>query len=234
MKLSKLVIYLSIVSLILFSFAMWGKTAITNIAGLAVAQSSTKWNNVVDAAQGDNLTTGIMGMNLYEFDGTNFDRARGDTTNGLDVDVTRVSGNVTTVGGNTPTDSYTNPTNSINVSSLLHEFNGTTWDRVRHSFNQSTAGVNANGAGTAVDMTVTPMNNYTLGVTRTAGATDVVEIDLECSGNGTNYFQIATVTSVAGGFGFANQPDTPCRFMRYNVVTVGAGNTHTIQLIATR
>lgn len=32
------------------------------------------------------------------FNGTSWDRARGDTTNGLDVDVTRVSGNVTTVG----------------------------------------------------------------------------------------------------------------------------------------
>lgn len=67
--------------------------AIRQISGLAVAQSSTRWNNVQDAAAGDNLTNGLMAMSLYLFDGTNFDRARGDTTNGLDVDVIRFPDN---------------------------------------------------------------------------------------------------------------------------------------------
>lgn len=34
----------------------------------------------------------------YVYNGTTWDRARGDISNGMDVDVTRVSGNVTTVG----------------------------------------------------------------------------------------------------------------------------------------
>lgn len=39
----------------------------------------------------------VQGHN-YLFNGTSWDRLRGDITNGLDVDVTRVSGNVTVVG----------------------------------------------------------------------------------------------------------------------------------------
>ena len=41
-----------------------------------------------------NPTAPIVGAANLVFNGTTFDRARGDTTNGLDVDVTRVSGNV--------------------------------------------------------------------------------------------------------------------------------------------
>jgi hypothetical protein len=48
------------------------------------------------SAAGDNMTTGVPAVGTMVFDGTNWDRARGDTTNGLDVDVTRVSGTVTT------------------------------------------------------------------------------------------------------------------------------------------
>lgn len=67
--------------------------AITQVAGMAVAQSSTRWNNVQDGAAGDNLTNGVMAVSFYVFDGTNFDRARGDTTNGIDVDITRIAAN---------------------------------------------------------------------------------------------------------------------------------------------
>ncbi len=67
--------------------------AITQVAGIAVAQSSTRWNNVQDAAAGDNLTNGIMAVSFYVWDGTNFDRAPGTTTNGIDVDITRIAAN---------------------------------------------------------------------------------------------------------------------------------------------
>lgn len=56
------------------------------------------WTAQADGAAGDNLTEGVAASALYQFDGTNFDRCRGDTTNGLDVDVTRVSGTVTVAG----------------------------------------------------------------------------------------------------------------------------------------
>lgn len=42
-----------------------------------------------------NPTTTLLGANLLGFNGTTWDRLRSDITNGLDVDVTRVSGSVT-------------------------------------------------------------------------------------------------------------------------------------------
>lgn len=116
---------LAVSMVILISLTAIGRTAVTDLAGIAVAQSGALWKNVRDAAVGDNLTDGIMASALMMFDGTNFDRARGDITNGLDVDVTRLAGAVT------PTDAFSNPTNALNVFSLGGIFNGTTWDRWR-------------------------------------------------------------------------------------------------------
>jgi len=99
--------------------------AVSQIAGLAVAQSSTNWNSVIDASRGDSQQNGILGTALYMFNGLTFDRVRGDTTNGMDVDVTRISGSVT------PADAFANPTTANTMWSLLGVFNGTTWDRLR-------------------------------------------------------------------------------------------------------
>ena len=99
--------------------------AISELVGLSVAQSSTLWNSVVDAAKGDSLSSGILGQSPYVFNGLTFDRVRGDITNGMDVDVTRVSGSIT------PADAYANPTTANQIWSLGGVFNGTTWDRVR-------------------------------------------------------------------------------------------------------
>lgn len=83
--------------------AWFAQTAITQQSGLAVAENvpTTIWNSVRDAVSGDDLTRGVLAVNAYMFDGTNHDRARGDTTNGLDVDVTRVGGTVTVDNGGT-------------------------------------------------------------------------------------------------------------------------------------
>jgi hypothetical protein len=102
-----------------------GYPAISQLVGLAVAQSSTLWNSVIDAAKGDSQGSGILGMSPYLWNGVSFDRVRGDTTNGMDVDVTRISGSVT------PADAYANPTTANQMWSLNGVFNGTTWDRVR-------------------------------------------------------------------------------------------------------
>lgn len=107
--------------------ALLAHPAVSELAGLAVAQTSTQWNNVKDAAVGDSLTSGVLAQSLYVFNGLSFDRARGDITNGLDVDVTRMSGSIT------PSDAYANPTTANQVWSLCGLFNGTTWDRCRGS-----------------------------------------------------------------------------------------------------
>lgn len=98
-----------------------GNTAISQLVGLAVAQSSTLWNNVKDASVGDNLTNGILMTSIGLFDGTNFDRVRG----------TGGSMNVTPTGAVTPADAYVNPTTASQSWSLSGVFNGTTWDRQR-------------------------------------------------------------------------------------------------------
>lgn len=135
------------------------------------------------------------------------------------------------------------PGNGI-LTVSAREFDGTNYERIRHSFFQSTTGVNANGAGTAVDMTTTPMRYFTMLIDRTAGATNAVEIDLECSLDGViwpaNGYSLVTITDLSVEPARVSTASTdqlaigPCNYMRYNVVTVGAGNTLTIQLLATR
>jgi hypothetical protein len=112
--------------LLTLGITTFGKTAISDVAGLAVAQTTSLWNNVRDAAVGDNISNGILATSLYMYNGTAFDRARGDTTNGLDVDVTRMPG-----GAQTPADAFANPSTFQGSWSLNGAFNGTTWDRVR-------------------------------------------------------------------------------------------------------
>ncbi len=205
--------------------------AIQSIVGLAVASSSTTWNNLKDVAAGDNLTNGVVAGGCYEFDGTNWDGCRGDITNGLDVDVTRMPA---VVGATTPADNFTNPTTAIPTWSLNGELSGSTWYQVRNSFVQSTTGVATNAAGTTVTMTTTPMSKYTMIIDRTAGSTNVVEVDLQCSINNVAFIQIATITDLTNEPVLSSVTDVPCNYMRYNVVTVGSGNTLAIDLLATR
>lgn len=130
---NKILAGLTAVVLVLGS-AMVAKTAVSTLAGLAVAQSSTVWNSVKDAAIGDAQTNGILMSALALFNGSTFDRARGDTTFGLDVDVTRMPG-----GSQTPADAFTNPTTFNGAWSLQGLYNGTTWDRQRSALTSAIA-----------------------------------------------------------------------------------------------
>lgn len=98
-----------------------GRTAISELIGLSVAQSSTLWNNVADAAKGDSLGSGILAQSTYLWNGASFDRVRG----------TGGSMNVTPTGAITPADAYANPTTASQTWALNGVFNGTTWDRQR-------------------------------------------------------------------------------------------------------
>lgn len=108
-------------SAIMLGGVLVGNTAISQLVGLAVAQTSTVWNNIRDAAAGDALTNGILASNTYLWNGSSFDRVRG--TNG--------SMNVQLLGAITPADGYANPTTASQVWNLNGIFNGSTWDRWR-------------------------------------------------------------------------------------------------------
>lgn len=97
---------------------------------------------------------------------------------------------------------------------------------------QTTTGVAANGAGTGIAVDSTHPDAFSIEVIRTAGATDTVEVDLECSQDNSAWAQMNTVTSVAGGSNSVGNTNRACKYIRYNVVTVGAGNTHTITIAA--
>jgi hypothetical protein len=156
---------------IMLGGVMIGYPAISQLVGLAVAQSSTAWNNVIDAARGDSQGSGILGMSPYLFNGASFDRVRG----------TGGSMNVTPTGAITPADAFANPTTAITMWSLNGLYNGTTWDRIRSATADALAstGVQAVNStlfnGTTFDRAdgVSATNNTettTAGVARTAPA----------------------------------------------------------------
>jgi hypothetical protein len=85
--------------------------------------------------QADNLALTLDGLNATSFnyihDGTNWDMMRGDTTNGVDVDVTRMPADATELPAAAAlADATANPTVPA-VAAFLMGWNGTTWDRVR-------------------------------------------------------------------------------------------------------
>jgi len=143
--------------------------AVSELAGLAVAQTATQWNNVRDAAVGDNLSNGIFASGLYLFNGTAFDRVRGDTINGMDVDVTRLPG-----GGQTPADAAANPTTFSGTWTLNGLFNGATWDRWRSASATNNTATTSLGASymtplSTWSVTNTPAANTQATASRAAG-----------------------------------------------------------------
>lgn len=144
--------------------------AISELVGLSVAQSATMWNSVADAAKGDALANGVLAQAPMVFNGLTFDRVRGDITNGMDVDVTRISGSLT------PSDAFANPTNVSNMWSLNSVFNGSTWDRMRSATGDSlSTGVAAMGQML--------FNGSTLDRERTASGDNLAATGIPASGN---------------------------------------------------
>jgi hypothetical protein len=75
---------------LIFLTALYGRTAISQIAGLAVAGSPTQWNSLKDAVQGDGLANGVGAFAVYGYNGTTLDRLRSSIANGVTVDVSRL------------------------------------------------------------------------------------------------------------------------------------------------
>ncbi len=94
MKNKLLVIYtVLLVLLVLLPPPITTAAGINQIVGVAVAKSRTTWNNLKDAVVGDGLSSGVGAFQLYGYNGSTFDRMRGDTTNGLYVNVTKTAAN---------------------------------------------------------------------------------------------------------------------------------------------
>lgn len=182
-------------AIILGSSAMT-RSAVSELAGLAVAQSATAWVNVRDAAVGDNLTNGILAIGLMLYDGTNFDRARGDITNGLDVDVTRITGSVT------PADGFANPTTFLGTFSLQGVFNGTTWDRWRGQVApvQGVTILNAQSTGVANTALVTTLTGVA------ATRIHLYKVQGLCVGGGTTTLTVADGATVISSMSVPQNP----------------------------
>jgi len=75
------------------SLAIVARPAIQQIAGLAVAQTTARWNNVIDSSIGDAQPYGILGAGVYLWNGSSFDRLYGSAAGGANVTI--VGGSVT-------------------------------------------------------------------------------------------------------------------------------------------
>lgn len=240
-----------------------GYTAISSIAGLAVAQSSTKWNNLKDAGTltGDAQSSGIISSGLLSFNGSTWDRLRGDSTNGLNVQV-KPSG----------TDNGTNP--AIKVPTLPCVARDTSAAPTFTAGNIVPCAVSTSGATLIVQSGI---NFSTLGIghmaivqainlfnTQTTGAADTAvvatiaaatsqraflySIEAQCS-TGTSTITVADgATTIFTSMG-ANVPAAPATYRRewwvpltgttntamtITLASCGAGNTGTLQVHASR
>lgn len=144
---------------------------VSQLAGLAVAQTTTKWNKVIDAAKGDSQTSGIMGQSLYMFNGASFDRQRGTAAGGAEVAVKSIA------TGTAPADAFANPTNSLTTFSLSAGFNGTTWDRLRTATADALATTGLLATGSYL------FNGSTQDRERTASGDNLAATGLPAAGN---------------------------------------------------
>lgn len=126
----------------------------SNNLGFVGITDNANNNLVVDTVHndGESNTENHLDVSakLMGFNGTSWDRIRGDVTNGIDVDVTRIQdplpagtniiGKVDLTDGTnegvfdvTGTDAESATTSAFVTNARLKAFNGTTWDRVRGS-----------------------------------------------------------------------------------------------------
>ena len=94
-----------------------------------------------------------------------------------------------------------------------------------------TTGIIANGIGT--ELIVDPdTRDIVIIIGRTAGSTNTIGVNLQCSIEGSPFATIATVTALTNAVANLAAPNWTCSRIRYNVTTIGAGNTLTIVLVA--
>jgi hypothetical protein len=202
------------------------RSQISQIAGLAVAQTQLRWNNVKDAAVGDDQTNGILSSAGYLFDGINWDRP----LKSVHAD------NLTTAYG-------------ANTASFLYGWDvaGGNWDRVRVDASGS---LNVNVAASSVAFPTTTLQTLLAAVAvPTVGATfdttyllskhtwEIVITGapanettlLEGSINGANWYTLDTSNTVTAEM--RHVVNKPVRYIRANC-TVLPGGTCTVRFMA--
>jgi len=168
---NKLIMALLVAGLLLGGALVAFPQSVTTLAGLAVAQSSTKWNRLKDMAIGDAQTNGAGLFTPCLFNGVTCDRARGTIAGGQDVAIKSVSGGVT------PSDAFANPTNALTAFSLSGVWNGTTWDRFRSASADALAITGIQAAGSML------FNGSSNDRERTASADNLAATGIPAAGN---------------------------------------------------
>lgn len=223
--------------------------ALMNVTDSTVSGTVIKSRRLKDAGNiADNTTIGVLAVGPMMHDGTNWDKITGDTTNGIDVDVTRVQGSITIAGGSTPADGYANPTDAINSWALNGMYNGATWDMVRGditngldvdvsrvqgnvttvptetSLNTLLSAVSATGAGTSQSLG-SLMSKHSWQIEADKTTADVSwTISLEGSLDDTNFQPIDTFTTITS-FDLRHAVNKPVLYYRGNITLLNYTTT---------
>ena len=129
-------------------------------------------------------------------------------------------------------DGASNPTTPMIGANVIH-WNGTTWDRVRHSYYQTTAGAVTNTLGAIIDMSAYPCSMFTMQTTKSGSVTSF-NIDLLISLDGTNFVVGFNFTAAGGGDSAKSSGTLPAKYCRFSVNTIAGLGSETIQVLAIR
>lgn len=164
--------------------------------------SSTQWERLRSGKADAASAVGLPNVEPMMWNGTNYDRQRGDTTNGLDVDVTRVSGNVAVTGPLTDTQlrasavpvslTSTTVTGTVTVSLASTTITGT----VTTKETRSATGTNSSPAPTNVNTSILASNGNRLGATIWNEGTVTCLVKLGATASATSY----TTKILSGGY----------------------------------
>ena len=181
------------------------------------------------------LTTGDIEIGAVELkNGADDTRAVITAANALKVDGSAVTQPVDTElpAVAALADTTTNPTTTA-VGTFPFEFNGTTWDRKRNQYAQTTTGITATGNGTAISM-ADPQRMFAI-VATMAGDTSTFDVRLEGSLDNSSWTELVQITNVSPGdgkIGFAI--DKPVLYARYRIAGITRiSGTLTVVILAT-
>lgn len=162
-----------------------------------------------------NPTTAAAGSMMHGYNGATWDRLRSDTTNGLDVDVTRMPADATELPAvETPADDLTNATNAPRVLALMMCFDGSTWDRcqsTRDPCDGAAKTVIPINISTATTTELTPSlagaNNYyyvcSINIGPVQAAQNIAIVDDDSDGCGSLTAGMAGGTTAGSGWNIA-------------------------------